>query len=317
MDKSCLTKTDKRKKKWDSRNVTVFVVATIGLAVVILFHYVPMFGLVLAFKDADYTSNLLKGLLMGESVGFKNFELFLIDVDFWNVMTNTVALNVIMLAINFPAPIIFALLINEVMHSFFKKAVHIISTFPHFISWAIYGGIVIALTDQTTGIINPILEFFGLSSAIDPVYLMGEKHIWTIIVLSSIIKSVGWGSIIYLAAISAIDVQLYEAAELDGINRFQKAVYITLPSIASTITVFLLLNISRLLGNSFEQFNSLQNAVNLNKSEVLATYVYRMSFTSRRYSYAMAISLFESCVSLFLLIASNFISKKTTGRGLF
>ena len=127
----------------------------------------------------------------------------------------------------------------------------------------------------------------------------------------------GWGSIIYLAAISGIDIQLYEAAELDGINRFQKAVYITLPSIASTITVFLLLNISRLLGNSFEQFNSLQNVVNLNKSEVLATYVYRMSFSSRRYSYAMAISLFESCVSLFLLIASNFISKKTTGRGLF
>lgn len=295
----------------------MFVVATIGLAVVILFHYVPMFGLVLAFRDADYTSNLLKGLLMGESVGFRNFELFLKDVDFWNVMTNTIALNVIMLAINFPAPIVFALLINEVMHPFFKKTVHIVSTFPHFISWAIYGGIVIALTDQTTGIINPILEFFGLSSASDPVYLMGEKHIWTIIVLSSIIKSVGWGSIIYLAAISAIDVQLYEAAELDGINRFQKAVYITLPSIASTITVFLLLNISRLLGNSFEQFNSLQNAVNLNKSEVLATYVYRMSFTSRRYSYAMAISLFESCVSLFLLIASNFISKKTTGRGLF
>ena len=164
---------------------------------------------------------------------------------------------------------------------------------------------------------NPILNLFGLSSEENPVYLMGNDYIWAVIIVSSLIKTVGWGSIIYMAAIASVDVQLYEAAELDGINRWQKAIYITLPSIAPTVTVFLLLNIGRLLTNSFEQFNSMQNAVNLNRSEVLATYVYRLSFTDRRYGYATAIGLFNSCVSLILLIVSNFISKKATGRGLF
>ncbi len=309
--------TQKSRKKWNARNWTVFIVATLGLAYIVLFHYVPMFGLLLGFKDADYSSNLLGGLLFSDWVGLDHFTTFLKDVDFWDVMSNTLLLNLIMLLINFPAPIIFALIINEVKHMIFKKSVHVIATFPQFISWAIYGGIIIALTDQTTGIFNPILELVGLSSAENPVYLMDSQYIWAVIIISSLLKSVGWGSIIYMAAIAGIDAQLYEAAELDGINRWQKAIYITLPCIAPTITVFLLLTVGRLLSNSFEQFNSVQNAVNLSKSEVLATYIYRLSFTSRRYSYATAIGFFNSCVSLFLLIVSNFISKKSTGRGLF
>lgn len=307
----------KKRKKWDARNWTVFIVATLGLLVIVVFHYLPMIGLLLGFKDADYTANLLEVLLFGEWVGFDHFVAFLQDVDFWNVMTNTLIVNLIMLLLNFPAPIIFALILNEVRHKFFKKSIHVVTTFPNFISWAIYGGIIIALCDQTTGIMNPILDAFGLSSAADPVYLMDSQHIWAVIIISSIIKTVGWGSIIYMAAIASIDAELYEAAELDGVTRWQKAVYITLPCIAPTITVFLLLNIGRLLSNSFEQFNSLQNAVNLSRSEVLATYIYRLSFSSRRYGYATAIGLFNSMVSLVLLIMSNFISKKATGRGLF
>ena len=307
----------KKKKKWDHRNWTVFAIATIGLVFTIVFHYLPMFGLALSVKDGDYSANLLKELLIGKFVGLKHYRTFLKDVDFWGVMANTVLLNLIMLGINFPAPIFFALLINEVKHPKFKKVVHSISTFPHFISWAIYGGIIIALTDQTTGVFNPILNLFGLSSVDDPVYLMGESTIWVVIIISSMIKGIGWGSIIYLAAISNIDSTLYEAADIDGASRLQKMFRITLPSIAPTITVFLLLNISRLLGNSFEQFNSLQNAVNLNRSEVLATYIYRLSFSSRRYSYGSAISLFDSTISLCLLLISNQISKRLAGRGLY
>ncbi len=307
----------KKRKKWDTRNWTVFIVATLGLLVVIVFHYLPMVGLLLGFKDADYSSNLLQVLLFGDWVGFDYFTAFLQDIDFWNVMANTLIVNLIMLLINFPAPIIFALILNEVRHKIFKKGIHVVTTFPHFISWAIYGGIIIALTDQTTGIMNPILEAFGLSSDADPVYLMDSDHIWAVIIISSVIKSVGWGSIIYMAAISSIDPELYEAAELDGVTRWQKAIYITIPSIAPTITVFLLLNIGRLLSNSFEQFNSLQNAVNLSRSDVLATFIYRVSFSSRRFGYGTAIGLFNSVISLFLLILSNFISKKVAGRGLF
>ena len=307
----------KKRKKWDSRNWTVFVIATLGLLVIVVFHYLPMIGLLLGFKDADYSSNLLETLIFGEWVGFDHFTAFLQDVDFWDVMSNTLIVNLILLAINFPAPIIFALILNEVRHGLFKKGIHVVATFPHFISWAIFGGIIIALTDQTTGIMNPILEALGLSSAEDPVYLMDADHIWAVIIISSVIKTVGWGSIIYMAAISSIDPELYEAAELDGVSRWQKIIYITLPSIAPTITVFLLLNIGRLLSNSFEQFNSLQNAVNLSRSEVLATYIYRLSFSARRYGYATAIGLFNSLVSLVLLVVSNFISKRATGRGLF
>lgn len=311
------TAVHKKRKKWNKRNWTVFVIATLGLAIVILFHYVPMIGLLLGFKDADYSSNLFGSLLFGDWVGFRHFTDFLHDIDFWDVMKNTILLNLIMLLINFPAPILFALLLNEVRSAVFKKSVHVVTTFPHFISWAIYGGIIIALTDQTTGIFNPALEALGLSSPDNPVYLMGAQYIWAVIILSSILKSVGWGSIIYMSAIASIDPQLYEAAELDGINRWQKAIYITLPSIAPTITVFLLMNIGRLLSNSFEQFNSLQNAVNLSNSEVLATFIYRLSFSSRRYSYATAIGFFNSTISLCLLIMSNYISKKLAGRGLF
>ena len=306
-----------KRKKWNARNWTVFIVATLGLIYILVFHYVPMVGLLLGFKDADYSPNLLETLLFGDWVGFSHFSAFLQDVNFWNVMENTLIVNLILLLLNFPAPIIFALILNEVKHKTFKKGIHVVTTFPHFISWAIYGGIIIALTDQTTDIMNPILELFGLSSAENPVYLMGADYIWAVIIISSILKSVGWGSIVYMAAIAAIDVELYEAAEMDGITRWQKAIYITLPSIASTVTVFLLLNIGRLLSNSFEQFNSLQNSVNLTRSEVLATYIYNLSFSARRFGYATAIGFFNSCISLILLIVSNFISKKTTGEGLF
>lgn len=206
----------KKRKKWNARNWTVFIVATLGLVYILVFHYVPMVGLLLGFKDADYSPNLLETLLFGDWVGFSHFRAFLQDVNFWNVMENTLIVNLILLLLNFPAPIIFALILNEVKHMTFKKGIHVVTTFPHFISWAIYGGIIIALTDQTTGIMNPILELFGLSSAENPVYLMGADYIWAVIIISSILKSVGWGSIVYMAAIAAIDVELYEAAEMDG-----------------------------------------------------------------------------------------------------
>ena len=171
------------------------------------------------------------------------------------------------------------------------------------------------MTDMTTGIINPILNALGLSSADNPVNIQGESYAWATVIISSLIKGVGWGSIVYVAAISGIDGNMYEAAELDGANRFQKVIYITLPGIAPTITVFALLSVSNLLKNSFDQFYVLQNSLNISKMEVLATYVYKTGLTQRRYSYASALGLFNSVVSVILLVISNTISKKLTGRG--
>lgn len=305
-----------KKHPWTQRNWTIFFIATIGLLQLFVFQYLPLVGVGLAFKNADYRGNILKAFIESDWVGLQQFELFLNDIDFKNVLMNTLGLNLLMLLINFPAPIVFALLINEVKQQYYKKGLQIIATFPHFISWAIYGGLVVALTDQTTGIFNPMLEMIGLSSPENPIYLGSADFFWPVMIISSLIKNVGWGSIVYLAAIAGIPAELYEAAAIDGSNRFTNAIYITLPSIAPTVTVFLLLNVSRLLGNSFEQFDSLQNAVNLEKSEVLSTYIYRTGIAERRYSYTTAVGLFESLVSIVLLLTSNFISKKMTGRGI-
>ena len=307
----------KIRKKWTSRDITLLVMAGLSVVFLLIFAYAPMFGVVLAFKDGDYKLNLLGAITDAPWCGFDNFKAFLLDPNFVDAIVNTICLNLIMLVINFPAPILFALLSNEVRSAHYKKRVQTITNFPHFISWVIFGGLVIALTDMSTGIFNPILNALGLSSEENPVNLQGAEYFWATIIITSLIKGVGWGSIVYIAAISGLDADMYEAAELDGANRLQKAIYITLPGIAPTITVFLLLSISGMLSNSFDQFYILQNSLNLSRSEVLTTYIYKTGLSQRRYSYASALGLFNSVVSVVLLVLSNFISKRATGRGIF
>ena len=305
----------KKKRKWNGRDTVLFAMASLSIVFLAVFSYAPLFGLALAFKDGDYKLNLLSAIVQTDWVGLDNFKEFLLDPNFVDALVNTVCLNLIMLLINFPAPILFALLINEVKCSGYKKTVQTLANFPHFISWVIFGGMIIAMTDMTTGIFNPIMNALGMSSNENPVNLQGPAYAWTTIIVSSLIKGVGWGSIVYIAAIAGLDADMYEAADLEGASRFQKAIYITLPGIAPTITVFALLNISNLLKNSFDQFYILQNSLNLSKMEVLSTYVYKTGLSQRRYSYASALGLFNSFISVALLIISNTVSKKLTGRG--
>ena len=312
-----LNKPTKPRKKWSANEKAIFVMALAGVLFLLVFSYVPMYGVLLAFKDANRALNIQKALFQEPWVGFENFREFLTDKKFINVFTNTIGLNLLMLLINFPMPILFAQLINEVQARLFRNSVVTITSFPHFISWVIFGGIFINLTDMTTGVINPLLEAFGLSDPQNPIDLRLPEYFWAEIIICSIVKGTGWGSIVYIAAIAGIDSQIYEAARVDGANRFQQAIRITLPLIAPTITVFLLLNIANLLGNSFDQFYSMQTTANLSKSEVLATYVYSQGFGYRKYSYAAAMGLFEGIISLILLVGGNFLSKKLAGRGLF
>ncbi len=308
---------DTYRKKWGSSEIQLVFMAMLSVVFLIIFSYAPMAGILLAFKDGDRKLNIINSLFNSEWVDFKNFKLFLTDPDFKGVFFNTIGLNLLMLIINFPAPIIFALLINEVTHQGFKRSIQFVTSFPHFISWIVFGGIIIALTDMTTGVVNPVLSFLGLSSSNNPVNLGNAEYFWAEIIIFSLIKSVGWGSIIYIAAITSIEQSMFEAATLDGASRLQKAVFITIPSIIPTILVLLLLNISRLLGNSFEQFYTLQNRLNISKSEVLATYIYKTGIAQRKYSYAVAMGIFESVISVLLLIISNSLCKKFAGRGLF
>ncbi len=304
------------KVKIRSDKLQLVIMAMAGIAFLIVFAYLPMVGILLAFRDGNDALNIFRALLLSDWTWSNIFDL-IEDKKFWDVFQNTIGLNVLMLLINFALPIIFALLIDQVRSKRVRKGIQTVVNFPHFLSWTIMGGIVLALTDVTCGITTPLLQGLKIIGKEEIVDLNMPQYFWGKMIVVSALKGVGWGSIIYSAAIAAISPEVYEAATIDGANRLQKAIRITIPMIAPTITIFLLLNISRLLGNSFEQFYIFQTTANLSKSEVLATYIYKEGFTRRNYSYATALGLFDSIVSVTLLLISNFISNKATGRGIF
>lgn len=306
----------KHRPKWNSRSIQITAMAGLSVVFLAVFAYLPMFGIILGFKDGNKSLNILQATFYSEWT-MDNFNALIHNDTFWGVFRNTVGLNLLTLLFTFPAPIIFALLLNEIRNKYFKRASQTIVSIPHFLSWIIFGGIILAVTDMNTGVVNPLLEFFGISTPDNPIDLNLAQYFWGKMIVIVLLKSVGWGSIIYSAAIAGINTEMFEAADMDGANRLQKALHITLPSIAPTITVFLLLNVSRLLGNSFEQFYVFQTTANLAKSEVLSTFIYSTSFTYRNYSTGALIGLFESVVSVILLVFANFISKKTSGRGIF
>lgn len=304
------------KGKFNVSALQLVALASLSVVFLGLFNYIPMFGIIFAFKDGDGTFNVVKGMFSAQWT-LSNFNNLFLDETFWTTFINTIKINLLMLLFNFPMPIIFALLLNEVRNKFVKKSVESLAIFPHFISWTVFGGIILLMTDMRVGIVNPILEVLGLSSPDNPVDLYLPQYFYPKIILSSIIKGVGWGSIIYSAAISGIDQSLYEAASIDGAGRFKQALHVTLPGIVSTILVYLLLNISNILTNSFEQFYVFQNNANLETTRVLATYMYDLGFGSlRQYSTATALSLFEGLISLALVFSTNFIAKKSTGKGI-
>ncbi|TLS50908.1 sugar ABC transporter permease [Paenibacillus antri] len=290
--------------------------ALCGILFVLTFHYAPMFGIVIAFKQADYSVNLLRSLTEAPWIGLEHFREFIDDYMFRDILLNTVGLNLLQLLINFPAPIVFAILISEVAHGRFKKIVQSISYFPHFISWIVFGGIVINMLSVESGIVVPVLQGIGLMD--EPINLLGEADaFWPIIILTSLIKGLGWGSIIYLAAITTIDPTLYEAATIDGAGRFRRIWHITLPSITGTIIVFFILSVSNLLNSSFDHIWVFQTPLNLDRSEVIDTFVYKVGITQMRYSYTTAVGLFKSVVALVLLVAGHLICKRVAGRGIF
>lgn len=292
------------------------VMALCGIMFVLIFNYAPMFGIVIAFKKADYSVNLLRSLSDAPWVGFSYFKEFINDYQFQDILLNTIGLNLLQLLINFPAPILFAILINEISHKGYKKFVQSISYFPHFISWIVFGGIIINLLSVESGVIVPLLQKLGLMD--EPVALLGEANaFWPIIIITSIIKGLGWGSIIYLAAITTIDPTLYEAATMDGAGRFRRIWHITLPSITGTIIVFFLLSVSNLLNSSFDQIWVFQTPLNLERSEVVDTFVYKVGITEMRYSFTTAVGLFKSIVAMILLVIGHLISKRVAGRGIF
>lgn len=275
-----------------------------------IFSYLPMYGIQMAFQNYSIfnTGDV-------EWVGFKYFIEFFNDIYFTRVMKNTLMLNILGLFISFPMPIVLAILICELKNKHFKKIVQTASYLPHFLSWVIFGGIAIEML-SSTGLISYMAQTLGLSD-VGINFMAKSELFYGIYITLSTIKGMGFSSILFIAAITGIDQEMFEAATIDGANRFQKTIYLTIPSILGTIVIMLIFRISDILNTGFEQFFVLQNDLNVSTSETIDTYVYKIGLEQSRFAYAAAIGVFKSVISVILLVSANFISKKITSKGLF
>ena len=274
-----------------------------AVALLIVFKYVPMYGVGIAFVDY----NIVKGILGSAWNNFKWFEWVFNDHFFWRVLRNTVILSLLRLAFGFPAPILLALLLNEVRNTSFKRSVQSISYLPHFLSWVVLGGIIKELLSMQRGVVPYLMTVVGL----EPInFLTNIPTFRALLVATGIWQGIGWGSIIYLAALSGIDPELYESATVDGANRLQMALRVTLPALAPIMMILFLLQLGNILEQGWDQIFNLYNDVVVSVSDVFETLVYRSGIEGPRYSYATAINLFQNVVGFVLLMLANQIVRR-------
>lgn len=297
--KSSLIKTI---KKEILTNKYLYVMAIPVVLYYLIFHYIPMFGLVIAFQDFKPA----KGILASNWVGIKHFTDFLTSFYAVRVIKNTLLLNLYEIIFGFPAPIILALLLNEVKNNFHKRTIQTISYMPHFISLMVICGIIVDFT-TSSGVVNDIIAFFGG----ERLNLLNDKNLYRpIFVSSSIWREVGWGSIIYLATLSSIDPSLYEAAIIDGAGRFKQLIHITLPSLVPTIAILFILRIGNIMNMGFEKVILLYNPLTYETADVISSYLYRRGLQESNYSFGTAVGLFNSVINFTILLTANTISRK-------
>ncbi len=287
-------------KYWDLYLLLIPVVAYF-----VIFKFVPMYGLQIAFKN--YVPR--KGFWGSDWVGLKHFIRFFSSYNCFQVIWNTIYLSFLNLFINFPLPIILALLINEMKNRVSKKSLQMVTYAPHFLSTVVVCGMVVAFCSPSSGIVNTILKAFGHDSIY---FLAMEKWFRPLYVISDAWKNMGWNSIIFVSALSAIDPSLYEAAKIDGASRVRQLLHVTLPTIIPTIAIMLILNCGKVMSLGFEKVFLLQTDLNIGVSEVISTLVYKQGIRNSQFSYAAAIDLFNSVVNLILLFSVNKISKKVS-----
>ncbi len=300
----------KKKNKKILQNWQLYIFILPALLYFIIFHYVPMYGIQIAFKD--YIPSM--GFLGSEWVGFKHFERFFNSYYFWDLLKNTLGISIYELIVGFPLPIILALLLNEAKDGLYKRTVQTVTYAPHFISVVVISGMIIAFLSPTTGIINHLIQFLGF----EPISFMTDpKWFKTVYVLSGVWQSTGWGTIIYLAALSGVDPQQHEAAIVDGATRFQRILYINIPTLVPTMVILLIMNLGNIMALGFEKILLLQNPLNLESSNVIATFVYQAGLLEAQYSFAAAVGLFNAVINAMLLIAVNQLARKTSETSLW
>lgn len=292
----------KLKKFYDQRQLHWMVLP--GVAFMIVFNYIPIYGIIIAFKN--YT--IVDTVSSAPWVGLENFRIIMEDSFFWEAVRNTLAISLMKLFLGFAIPIILAVMIFEMRDGHLKKVIQTISYIPHFFFWIVLGGMLISWL-STNGFINQVMMSLGLMNQ-GVNHLLDPDKYWWIAVLSDLWKEVGWGTILYLAGMSRIDPTFYEAARIDGASKLTQIRTITLPLLAPIISLNLILNVSGLLGSNLDQTLVLMNAQNQNKSEVINSFVYRMGLTQGDFSYATAVGLGISVISIVLLVITDRITRK-------
>ena len=284
--------------------VLMFLPAAITLA---LFAYAPMYGLTIAFKDFV----LLKGISGSPWVGLENFRKLLTAPSFSEVFANTIKISFLRLIFGFPAPILLALLLNEVGNARFKKVVQTISYLPHFLSWVVLAGIVIQILSPSSGIVNQIIVMFGGN----PIYFVADpRYFVPMLIVTGIWKEVGWGTVVYLASITSISPELYEAATIDGAGRFQKMLHITLPALRPVVSIMFILNSGNLINAGFDQIYNHYNPAVYKVADIIDTYVYRRGLLDMKYSFSSAAGLFKNIISFALVLTTNGLVKVISGK---
>ncbi|MEC0109887.1 ABC transporter permease subunit [Paenibacillus taichungensis] len=303
--------------KWSSvkkelvRNRYVYLMLVPVVAYYLIFSYGPMYGLLMAFQES-YSP--VKGILAGEWVGFDNFTMFFESYYFWRLIKNTLILSFYSIVFGFPAPIILALLLNEVRKKWFRSTVQTISYMPHFISVVVVVGMLKTFSALDGGLFNVIRDFFDLQ----PIMFLAEKDMFRpMYILSNIWQGAGWASIIFLAALSGIDPQLHEASKIDGAGRWRQLLHITLPGIMPTIVIMLILRMGAVMNADFQKILLMQTAPTYETSDVISTFVYRSGILEGNYTYSTAIGLFNGVINFALLIIANAISRKLNSTSLW
>lgn len=314
-----MTKAMDRPKAFSNKNVFLrrlkrqrwfYIMLFPGLLYLLIYKYVPMWGVLIAFQDYQP----FQGFFGSNWVGLKHFETFFSDEAFWMLFRNTFILAVYNILFFFPLPILIALLLNEVRKDIFKRFIQTLIYIPHFVSWVVVVGISFLFFSTEDGIVNNMLNSIGS----EPVnFLLSKDWFRTIITSQVMWKETGWGTIIFLAALAGVDPQLYEAARIDGANRWQQMWHITLPSIRSTIIILLILRIGSFMDSGFEQIFLMVNPMNRDVGEVFDTYVYSTGISQGKFSYSTAVGMFKSIVGLVLVVLANKLAKRFGEDGIY
>jgi putative aldouronate transport system permease protein len=293
-----------------AKRYDLYLMLLLPIAFYLIFHYGPLYGLQIAFKNF----NPARGIMESPWVGFDHFQRFFDSYYFWRLLWNTLSINLISLLIAFPIPILLALLVNEIRNQKFSKLLQNITYIPHFISIVVIVGILQAMLSPTAGPINMLIEAFGGS----PIRFM-ESAGWfkPIYIGSNIWQNMGWQSIIYIAALSGVNPQLYEAAKMDGASRLRRIWHVSLPGIVPVIVILLILDVGHFMNVGFEKILLMQNNLNLESSDVISTFVYTTGILKGEYSYTAAIGLFNSVINLILLLLVNRFARKTSETSLW